>query len=94
LIGFPVAAFVAGLVVEKTSANLGIVAFAGAVIGGIAVLYLFGITGMSLILGKSWPAASLLVGAYIPGDFIKAGMAGFITHGLAKLRPEAVLSRG
>jgi biotin transport system substrate-specific component len=93
VIGFPVAAFVAGLVVEKTRAAIGLAAFAGALVGGVLVLYLFGITGMSLVLGKSWPAASLLVGAYIPGDLIKAAMAGFITQGLAKLRPEAVLSR-
>jgi biotin transport system substrate-specific component len=44
-------------------------------------------------LGKSWIAAFGLVGIYIPGDLIKAGLAGFITQGLAKLRPEAVLSR-
>jgi biotin transport system substrate-specific component len=94
IVGFPVAAFLAGLVVEKTRATLGIAAFGGALIGGVVVLYLFGITGMALVLGKSWPAASLLVAAYIPGDLLKAGMAGFITHGLAKLRPQAVLSRG
>lgn len=94
IIGFPVAAFVAGLLVEKTRTTLGIAAFGGALIGGVVVLYLFGITGMALVLGKSWPAASLLVAAYIPGDLLKAGIAGFITHALAKLRPQAVLSRG
>jgi biotin transport system substrate-specific component len=93
IIGFPVAAFVAGIVVEKTRAAIGLAAFGGALVGGVVVLYLFGITGMSLMLGKSWPAPSLLVGAYIPGDLIKAGLAGLITQGLAKLRPAAVLSR-
>lgn len=93
VIGFPVAAFVTGLVVEKTRASLGFAAFGGALIGGVLVLYLFGITGMALILGKNWLAASLLVATYIPGDLIKAGLAGFITQGLAKLRPQAVLSR-
>lgn len=57
VIGFPVAAFVTGLVVEKTRASLGIAAFGGALIGGVLVLYLFGITGMALILGKNWLAA-------------------------------------
>lgn len=91
--GFPVAAFVAGLVVEKWRASVGIAAFAGALIGGVAVLYLFGITGMALVLGKSWPAAALLVAAYIPGDLIKTVLAGLITQGLAKVRPGALLSR-
>jgi biotin transport system substrate-specific component len=93
VLGFPVAAFVAGLIVEKTRAAIGIAAFGGALIGGVLGLYLFGITGMALVLGKSWIAAFGLVGIYIPGDLIKAGLAGFITQGLAKLRPEAVLSR-
>ena len=93
IIGFPVAAFVAGFIVEKWRAGIGIASFAGALIGGVLVLYLFGITGMALVLGKSWPAAALLVGTFIPGDLIKAVMAGFITQGLAKLRPLSVLSR-
>lgn len=93
VLGFPVAAFVAGLIVEKWRMSIGVASFAGALIGGVGVLYLFGITGMALILGKSWPAAALLVGAYIPGDLIKAGLAAGLTRGLSRLRPEAVLSR-
>ena len=34
LVGFPVAAFVAGWIVEKWRAGVGIAAFAGAVLGG------------------------------------------------------------
>jgi biotin transport system substrate-specific component len=30
---------------------------------------------------------------FIPGDLIKAVLAGFITSGLAKARPASVLSR-
>jgi len=93
ILGFPVAAFVAGFMVEKWRGNLGLVAFCGALLGGVGVLYLFGITGMAIVLGKSWPAAAALVAAYIPGDIIKTVLAGFITQGLAKIRPAAVLSR-
>lgn len=93
VVGFPVAAFVTGLVVEKWRGHLGLVAFGAALVGGVGTLYLCGITGMSLVLGKSWPAAAALVAAFIPGDIIKAVLAGFITQGLAKVRPGAVLSR-
>jgi biotin transport system substrate-specific component len=31
---------------------------------------------------------------YIPGDAIKAVLAGLITRGVAQMRPEALLSRG
>lgn len=93
LIGFPVAAFVAGWVVERTTLSPAIAAGAGAVIGGIGVLYLFGITGMSLTLGKSWTEASWLALAFLPGDIVKAVLAGVITQAVARMRPGALMSR-
>ncbi|WP_116600132.1 biotin transporter BioY [Primorskyibacter marinus] len=94
LVGFPVAAFVAGLIVEKTP-RLALLpaAILGAFVGGIGVLYLFGIAGMAITLDKSFPEAALLVSPFIPGDLIKAALAGFVTAALAKARPASVLSR-
>lgn len=93
LIGFPIAAFVAGLIVERTTAPIGIAAFGAAVIGGIVVLHILGIIGMSIMLGKTFLEAAALDIAYIPGDAIKAVLAGLITRGVAQMRPEALLSR-
>lgn len=93
LVGFPLAAFAAGWVVERTTLPLGLAATSGAVIGGIGVLYLFGIPGMALVLGKTLPEAAFLGMAFLPGDLIKAVLAGLITRGLAQMRPGSVLSR-
>ncbi|MGB7268974.1 MAG: biotin transporter BioY [Albidovulum sp.] len=94
LIGWPVAAFVTGLIVERwNNAPLTLVASVASVIGGIVVLYIFGIVGMAIVLKKTLPEAALLVTAFIPGDVIKAVLAGFITAALAKARPQSVLSR-
>jgi biotin transport system substrate-specific component len=94
LIGWPFAAFVAGFLVERwRTGPLALVAGAGSVLGGIVVLYGFGIVGMAITLDKSLTEASLLVAAFIPGDLIKAGIAGLITSALAKSRPTSVLSR-
>jgi len=93
LVGFPIAAFVAGWVVERTTLTPAIAAGAGAVIGGIGVLYLFGITGMSIALGKSWTEASYLALAFLPGDIVKAVLAGLITQAIARMRPGALMSR-
>ncbi|MEZ5796226.1 MAG: biotin transporter BioY [Paracoccaceae bacterium] len=93
LIGFPIAAFVAGWIVERTTLPVGLSAGAGAVIGGIAVLYLFGIPGMALVLGKTLPEAALIGAAYLPGDMLKAVLAGFVTQGIARMRPGSLLSR-
>jgi len=94
LIGFPIAAFVAGLITERLR-DMPVFAAAalGAVIGGILVLYIPGIIGMAVTLKKSLPEASLLATPFIPGDLIKAVLAGAITASLAKARPDAVLSR-
>ncbi|WP_226628792.1 biotin transporter BioY [Alloyangia pacifica] len=94
LVGWPVAAFVTGFIVERWRGNLALVSFIASVIGGILVLYVFGVVGMSVTLGKSLPEATLLVTAFIPGDVIKAVLAGLITSALARSRPASVLSRG
>ncbi|HKL55250.1 biotin transporter BioY [Marivita sp.] len=95
LIGFPIAAFVAGWIVERMrNTPILTAAFIGAVIGGIPVLYVFGVIGMSITLDKTLVEAALLVTPFIPGDLIKAGLAAALTASLLKARPASVLSRG
>jgi biotin transport system substrate-specific component len=93
LIGFPVAAFVAGLVVERSRASVGLAAGIGALVGGVIVLYAFGIPGLALMLDKSLPEAALMITAFLPGDLIKVVLAALITQGIARMRPDALLSR-
>lgn len=93
LIGFPVAAFVAGFVMERTTLSPGFAATAASVIGGIGVLYIFGIIGMSQMLGKTLTEASYLAIAFLPGDAVKAVLAGLVTQSLARMRPASLLSR-
>lgn len=94
LVGFPVAAFVTGWIVETwRSAPIGIAAGIAAVLGGVVVLYGFGVAGMAVVMGKTLPEAAALVTAFIPGDLLKAGIAGMLTASLAKARPGSVLSR-
>ena len=93
LIGWPVAAFVAGLVVERWHAPVAYAAFAGAVLGGMFVLYAFGIPGMMLVLGKSLPEAALLATPFLAGDLIKTVLCALITQTIARMRPTALLSR-
>lgn len=94
LIGWPIAAFVTGLIVEKwRSAPLAVVGSVASIIGGIIVMYIFGIIGMSITLEKSLIEATGLVTAFIPGDILKAVIAGMLTAALAKARPASLLSR-
>lgn len=94
LFGWPVAAFVTGLIVERwRSVNLTVVAIIASIIGGIIVLYAFGIVGMSIVLDRTLIEAAALVTAFIPGDIAKAVVAGILTAALYKARPQSVLSR-
>lgn len=94
LVGWPIAAFVTGLIVERfRNVNLTVLCTIASIIGGIIVLYSFGIVGMSIVLERTLGEASLLVLAFIPGDVVKAVLAGVLTAGLARARPGSVLSR-
>ena len=94
LIGFPVAAFVTGFIVEQwKSVPITASAMIASLLGGIVVLYLFGIPGMAMALDKSLVDATKLIVAYIPGDIIKAVIAGILTGALYKARPQSILSQ-
>lgn len=91
LFGWPVAAFVTGLVVERFRAvPPAVSAGVGAFAGGIVVLYLLGTIGMAVVLDKGFFEALMLNAAFVPGDFLKAGLTGTLIAAVAKLRPQAL----
>ncbi|MDF3416294.1 BioY family transporter [Sulfitobacter sp. M57] len=94
VIGFPVAAFVTGLVMEKTRRMpITLAAGVASVIGGILALYFCGVLGFMRVLDKSLLETLAILGVYIPGDIVKVVLAGLITAGLARARPASVFSR-
>ncbi|MEW9918310.1 biotin transporter BioY [Marimonas sp. MJW-29] len=94
VVGFPIAAFATGFIMEQTrNLPVGVAAGIAAAIGGIVVLYAFGIAGFMMVLNKGLMEALPVFVWYIPGDLIKAVLAGLITAGLARARPASVLSR-
>ena len=95
LVGLLFAGGIMGLAAVKSPAlAVGFAAAAAALIGGIVVLYIFGIAGLAIVLERSVVDAALLVTAFLPGDGIKAILAGLITSALFRARPEYVTSRG
>ena len=93
LIGFPIAAFVAGLVVERAPYGITPAALIGAILGGVILLHLCGILGLSVMLGKSLTEAFWIDLVFVPGDLVKAVLAALITQAIARMRPDALLSR-
>jgi len=94
LIGFPIAAFSAGLIVERlTKLTILPAALIGAFLGGILALHICGIIGMSMMLDKTLTEAALLDLPFLPGDLIKVALTALVTQSIGKMRPNALLSR-
>lgn len=88
LIGFPVAAFVIGWLTERGDAARSLPRdVAVNVIGGIVVLYAFGIAGMALIGHLPLAAAAAVSLVYLPGDLAKAVVAAVIARGVHQALP-------
>jgi biotin transport system substrate-specific component len=93
IVGFPIAAFVTGLIVQSWRTAILPTATIAAFLGGLVVLNVIGIAGMAFMLDKTLPEATLLAAPYLIGDTIKAVLAGLITQAIAQMRPAALLSR-
>lgn len=94
LIAWPISAYIIGFIVERClKGSLAVVATIAAIIGGILIQYVFGIVGMSVTLKKSLLECATMVTIFIPGDIIKAIVAGALTAAIARARPASVLSR-
>lgn len=90
-LGFPVAAFVTGLFVERVALRpAGLAAGIGAVLGGIVVLYILGAGGLAIVTGKPLAEAFRLVAVFIPGDLLKAAITGMLVQALARARPQTL----
>lgn len=84
LIGFIVAAGVAGYLVERGAARIWQRWLAG--IAGVAVIYLFGIAVLKLHTGMAWDAAwTAGVALFIVPDLAKALIAAALTEGGRRL---------
>lgn len=93
--GYPVAAFVTGLIMERWRAGILPVSAVACVVGGIVVLYAFGITGLWLLAPgpTALPTIAASMAIFLPGDLIKVALAALITQSLARARPQSLLSR-
>lgn len=87
-LGWPLGALVVGLLMERFWGKVDVVlAFIFNVIGGIAVIYAFGIGWLVLVIGAD--PLTVLTGsaAFIPGDLIKAGIAAFVAVTVKRSHP-------
>lgn len=88
ILGYPIAAFVIGYLVEKFWNRMNTLLYIlFNILGGIIVLYSVGVTYLSFITNIPWLTAIFQALIYIPGDIVKAIVAGIIAMQLRKAYP-------
>ncbi|MBN0040130.1 biotin transporter BioY [Cellulosimicrobium cellulans] len=89
LVGFLAGAAVVGWLVDR----LGRVTFGrvlvACLVGGVGVVYAFGVPVQSLVTGVPLPTTAQLSLAFLPGDVLKALAAAAITVGVVRAYPAA-----
>lgn len=94
LVGFPVAAFLVGLLTEKVGRpyklTLGVMAN---ILGGVIVLNAIGIVGMAIVLEVSLVKATTLAAVFMPGDVVKAVITAFVAAGVHAAYPGLIPAR-
>lgn len=92
LIGWIVGAMVIGLIVHGVRGHPRIKwprVLLGAMIGGIGVIYLFGIPAQAVVTGLDLRQTALTSLAFLPADVIKAGVTVVVTMALWRAYPRA-----
>jgi biotin transport system substrate-specific component len=97
LVGFPVAAFLTGLIAEAgarrfSARGQGVVYTAGFgfvanVLGAIVALYAFGIVGLMIFADLGIDDAFTALWVFVPGDLVKAGLAAVVAAGVHRGYP-------
>lgn len=88
VLGFPIAAFVIGLMVERSWHRLTLGhLFAFNIVGGIGVVYGLGVPWMSVVAQLQLVQAAGLSAAFLPGDLIKAGIAASVAYTVKRAYP-------
>ncbi|MEU6782248.1 biotin transporter BioY [Nonomuraea angiospora] len=91
LIGWIPGAAVTGWLVERAGRSPGILPLMVAcLVGGIGVIYLFGIPVQSLVTGVSLGATAASSLVFLPGDLIKVVLAAVVARGTQRAYPDAV----
>jgi len=94
LVGFPVAAFLVGLLTERIGRpyrlHLGVMAN---VLGGVIALNVLGIIGMAAVLGVSLVKATTLAAVFMPGDVVKAVLTALVAAGVHAAYPGLIPAR-
>lgn len=94
LVGYPVAAYAVGLLTERLGLPYRLVpGILANLVGGVVVLYAFGIPGIALVGDTSLVQAFTGSLVYLPGDLVKAVLAALVARGVHAAYPGLIPTR-
>ncbi|PRZ07602.1 biotin transport system substrate-specific component [Isoptericola sp. CG 20/1183] len=93
LAGFVAGAFVVGLMVERLRRVTFTGVLVAALVGGVGVVYAFGLPVQALVTGVPLPQTAWLSLAFLPGDVLKAVACAGITVAVTRAYPAALRHR-
>ncbi len=92
LMGWPLGAFVTGLVMAMlptaSPRSAAISAFIASAIGGLLVVHVCGVVGLVHIANLSWEQAVMGTLVFVPGDLIKCVLCATVVHTVARGLPD------
>ncbi|MBD5787206.1 biotin transporter BioY [Cellulosimicrobium terreum] len=89
LLGFVAGAAVVGLLVDRLRRVTFWGVLVACIVGGVGVVYAFGLPVQALVTGVPLGTTALLSLAFLPGDLLKAVAAAAITAGVLRAYPAA-----
>ncbi|WP_454729057.1 biotin transporter BioY [Cellulosimicrobium protaetiae] len=89
LVGFLAGAMVVGLLVDRLRRVTFVGVLVACLVGGVAVVYAFGVPVQSIVTGVPLTTTAQLSLAFVPGDVLKALAAAAITVGVVRAYPAA-----
>src|SRR5690606_13618992 len=93
-IGFVPGAYVTGYAMSRlTDLPVSLAAIVSSILGGILVIYAFGIPVLAWRANMEFVQAATASLLFLPGDIIKAIGAGFIAEALLRFSPQAIAGR-
>lgn len=93
-LAWPFAAALTGWVAQRLSRlPITMASSIAATLGGIVVVYAFGIAGLHWVAQMPLLQASLVVWVFVPGDLVKVGLASLLTAAVFRALPHQVRSR-
>lgn len=94
LIGYPIAAFVVGVMTNAMGTPYRVAAGIGInILGGVLLLNLLGVIGMILRADLSVGAAFVAAAPFMPGDLVKAVICAVVAKGVHAAYPGLIRSR-